>query len=402
MVRRGMNLENIKKSNRSAILQTLQKHGALSRKDIASLVGLTPASVTIICSELLEEGILVELGEAVEEKRAGRKKILVSINSDYKYVLCMGIEENETYLSIVNLSGQIIGSQTMPSDLNGDPEGFLRKAAMGCKAMLWEYQIPKEKILAVGVSIPGKVDRKRGVRMKTSGLSGGEIPIRRILQEELCYDVIIENNVKAYAKTEIVFGNGRSEDHIFMLKWGPGVGSAIIINGEIYRGSTGTAAEIGHTMVRKDGKLCKCGRTGCLETEISTHAIMNAIQEAYDSCSRPEEEMPEFHAWLQSGHQLRYNNSGEWGALQDKKLQAILQERAEYLAIATRNAVSLVDPDKIVVWGYLFDIPGLFEKFQEFYCSFDQERTKEFIVKSELQVRNTHTEALSIVMDELI
>ena len=91
MTFRGINLENVKNNNRSAILQLLNNNGAMSRKDIAGRTGLTAASVTLICTELLDEGIIVERGEAVEEKRAGRKKILVDLNPSYKSILCIGI-----------------------------------------------------------------------------------------------------------------------------------------------------------------------------------------------------------------------------------------------------------------------------------------------------------------------
>ena len=79
-----MNLENVKFNNQSAVLRLLNDRGAMSRKDIAEEVGLTAASVTSICTELLEKNIITELGEVAEEKRAGRKKILVDLNSHYK------------------------------------------------------------------------------------------------------------------------------------------------------------------------------------------------------------------------------------------------------------------------------------------------------------------------------
>ena len=87
----GINLENVKRNNRSAILKLLNDQGAMSRKDIAAALGLTPATVTVICSELIASQVLCELGEAQEDRRAGRKKILVGINYDRWRVLSVSI-----------------------------------------------------------------------------------------------------------------------------------------------------------------------------------------------------------------------------------------------------------------------------------------------------------------------
>lgn len=402
MVYKGINLENVKKSNRSAVLQLLNAQGAMSRKDIAEAIGLTPASVTIICTELLEEGIIKELGEAQEEKRAGRKKILVSLNSEYKYVLCVGVEANETYISITNLSGGIVGSKVILTDSSIEPADFFKKVSDEFKMIMWEHQITKDQVLAVGVSVPGKVDTERGISLRSYSVWDQEVPIKDILEAELGLEVVVENNVKAYAKTEILFGNGRSDDHILLLKWGPGVGSAIIINNELYQGATGSAAEIGHVLARRDGKLCKCGKRGCLETEISTHAIIDAVMEAYGTTEESHNQMPVLKEWLEAGHQMRYNNTGEWGALQDEKMQEILHKKVEFLAMTMRNAVGLVDPDKIVVLGYLFDVPGFFEYFKEVYNRYGVSEREDFFAKSELTAKDAHTEALSVVVELLL
>ena len=84
----GINLENVKRKNQSAVLRILNDRGTMSRKDIATVMGLTAASVTMICTELLDAGMIVELGEAEGEKKAGRKKILIDINYDFKTLGC--------------------------------------------------------------------------------------------------------------------------------------------------------------------------------------------------------------------------------------------------------------------------------------------------------------------------
>jgi predicted NBD/HSP70 family sugar kinase len=372
----------------------------MSRKDIAEAIGLTSASVTIICNELLEEGLILEIGEEEEEKRAGRRKILLAINDEYKYVLCVGMEGDETYLSITRLSGSIVAHKTIPTDAKIPPEEFCKRIADELKIMMWEQQLPREKVLAVGVSVPGKVDARQGVSVNSYSIWNESVPVRALLEAELSLPVIVENNVAAFAESEILFGNGRKDRYIFMLKWGPGVGSAFIIKEEVYRGATGSTTEIGHTIARKNGRVCKCGRKGCLETEISTHAIIRSILEAYGDTPESQNEMPVLKAWLDAGNTLSYKNTGEWGALQDEKLQQILYEKIELFALGMWNVVRLIDPDKIVVWGYLFEIPDAFDRFRDIYRANDPTAGEDFIVKSQLVAKTMHTEALSVVLEQ--
>ena len=112
----GINLEIVKISNRSAILKLLNDHGAMSRKDIAIELGLTPATVTLICTELLSAGILCEKGEVEEQKRAGRRKVLIDINYRFRYVLSVSIEAAETCIAISDLRGSSCSLKRLKTD----------------------------------------------------------------------------------------------------------------------------------------------------------------------------------------------------------------------------------------------------------------------------------------------
>ncbi len=394
----GINLENVKLSNRSSILRLLNNNGAMSRKDIAEAVGLTAASVTLICTELLEEGVIVELGEAEEQKRAGRKKILVDINHDYRSALCIAIESDETYISVTDLKGKVFCNFSMPTDKSMEPEVFLKSIADQCRKLLWENDILKDRIIGVAVTIPGRVDSEKGTSLNTYNIWTREVPVRDILAKELGFTVLVENNLKAYAQSEILFGRGREEENIFLLKWGPGVGSAIIINHQIYQGSSGGAAEIGHMTSGKDGKLCNCGCRGCLETQVSTHAIIADVMSAYEN---DKKSMPILNDWLLSGGKMTYRNTAEWGSLEDDSLKKIWQEKLDIIAHNVRNVMSIMDPDRVIVIGYMFDIPGVFDTFKEIYKEYDSSVASDFFVKSELSERFYHTEGLAVVLQEL-
>jgi len=391
---KGINLGNVKISNRSSILRLLNNNGAMSRKDIAEAVGLTAASVTLICTELLEEGVIIELGEAEEEKRAGRKKILVDVNHAYKNVITVAIEADDTYISVTDLGGQVKCSYQVTTNKEMAPNEYLKFICDECKRMLWENDIHKDTVLGVGVTVPGKVDRDKGVSLNTYNIWTTPVEVAQIMGKEMGFPIILENNLKAYAQSEIYFGKGKDEGNLFLLKWGPGVGSAIIVDQHIYQGANGMAAEIGHMTEGNDGRLCNCGRKGCLETYISTHAIINDIQES-------EKSMPVLDEWIKAGNVMKYNNTAEWASLNDEAMQEIIKAKVYRLAHNVRNAISLIDPDRVVLLGYMFDVPGLYDSFIECYKDFDSAIAEDFFVKSQISVGQNHTEGLALVLEEL-
>lgn len=375
-----MNLENVKFNNQSAVLRLLSDRGAMSRKDIAEEVGLTAASVTSICTELLDKEIITELGEVTEEKRAGRKKILVDLNSKYKNVLCIAIETDETYISVTDMKGNIIASQKMKTDWETEPEAFLERVANEAGRILWDHNISKDKLLGTGVTLPGKVDSENGLSLGAYTIWKKVLPVGEIIEKLLGTKVYVENNLKAAALYEILFGRGRDEKNLFLLKWGPGVGSAMIFDGKVYNGANNMAGEIGHTTLGKDGRLCKCGRKGCLELYVSTHAILDDIK-------------------LALGDEKAYKE--DINRLADENVRSLMDDKMDRLAQSLRNAVSLINPNRVVILGDIFDIPNMPKRFKEIYKAYDDSVDEDFIVKSASETKG-HVEPISMVLNDFL
>lgn len=375
-----MNLENVKFNNQSAVLRLLSDRGAMSRKDIAEEVGLTAASVTSICTELLDKEIITELGEVTEEKRAGRKKILVDLNSKYKNVLCIAIETDETYISVTDMKGNIIASQKMETDWETEPVAFLERVANEAGRILWDHNISKDKLLGTGVTLPGKVDSENGLSLGAYTIWKKVLPVGEIIEKLLGTKVYVENNLKAAALYEILFGRGRDEKNLFLLKWGPGVGSAMIFDGKVYNGANNMAGEIGHTTLGKDGRLCKCGRKGCLELYVSTHAILDDIK-------------------LALGDEKAYKE--DINRLADESVRSLMDDKMDRLAQTLRNAVSLINPNRVVILGDIFDIPNMPERFKDIYKLYDDSVEEDFIVKSGSDNKG-HVEPIAMVLNDFL
>lgn len=392
----GINQENVKQSNRSAILKLLCSDGAMSRKDIAQIIGLTPAAVTLICSELMEEGVLVEKGEAEQEKRAGRRKILVDINYGFKKVLCIRIEVDETYMTLTDLAGNKFSEKNILTDRAARPEDFLERVATFSKNMMWEAGVTKDDILAGGVSVTGIVDRKKGISKNSFQIWDEPVDVRSILEEKLGLDIVVENNVKACAYGELTYGDSRSKNNLMFVKWGPGVGSAITIDHHVYQGRDFRGAEIGHYIVEKNGVPCRCGKRGCLETVVSSHAFVDEIKRNLNP-----KDMPKLIQWLEDdSHELNANSIVEVIGLGDEGVRRIMDEKIDRLARTVENIISVLNPDNIIVYGTVFEVPGIFERFIQCCQAYDPELPEGYIKLSGLGNRITYIGPLAVAMDE--
>lgn len=397
MVYSGINLGNVKTSNRSTILKLLNDCGAMSRKDIALELGLTPATVTLICTDLLSAGILCERGEVEEEKRAGRRKVLIDINYEYRFVLSICIEAASTVISIGDLRGRCRASRRIPTDGAMNPELFLRRVADESKALMWERGLSREEVLGVGVSVPGPVNRSTGVSQHAYRIWNDPVPVAEYLNRDLGFPVIVENNVKAFAEGELIFGTGKEQENLLFIKWGPGVGSAIIIHGRLYDSQNSKTAEIGHCIVEKDGKLCRCGRRGCLETKVATHAVAERVR---DACTA--ETMPALYR-LMGGDtsQIEAKNITDWIRIKDEGMQQVLDEILEILARTTVNTTTILAPDQVIIYGEMFEIPEIEERFIQFCSHFDPSYRSGYIMKSDLSDRIDYIGPLAVVVNEL-
>lgn len=326
-----MNLSQVKKQNRSAVLSHLLQRGPLSRKDIAECSGLTPAAVTMICNELLQKGLLEELGADPDATGAGRKKVLVDIAYARYLLLAVSIELTDTVLTVTDLRGTPLLQKSLPTDRMAEPEAFLRVIAASGKELCGRIPLQGRTLIGSSVTIPGVVERTSGVSVHAYGIWQKSVPVCSLLRSLLHMPVLLENNVDAFAKAEMLYGSGRKYQNLLILKWGPGVGAAIVIDGQIYGGRHGKAAELGHFIVDREGLRCNCGRRGCLETKVSYPAL----------CKKQPFAMADF------GKVYR-------GAVQDGQAE-FFDDAIDLFARTVVNTMTILAPNRVILYGPMFD-----------------------------------------------
>ncbi len=404
MTKSGISLENVKINNKAAILEILNKKGEMPRKDIAAELKLTPAAVTLLCTELLEDGILLEKGEMQEEKRAGRRKVLIDINYDYKYIVAVNIETMNTYVTITNLKGHRISQRSLNTDSAMEPEEFLRRIASECKALLWECEKNSSQVLGMGICLPGIVNRKEGISEDTYSIWRRAVPVKKIMETYMNCPVIVENNIKAFAEGELLYGMGKTEENLLFLKWGPGVGSAMVIGNQVYEGAGRKAAEIGHYILESGQKKCLCGRTGCLETEVSITAVTEKLKAVYSKESTPELYRAT-HGDIQAltgefVYEMVENTSKEYSIRNTDAAARVFDECIAAMARVFVNVLTVMAPDRAILFGCMLENDKIRKRFLEICRFYDKRYDENYMAKSVLSKQITYIGAATLVARE--
>lgn len=337
MRKTGINMEHVKQQNRSLILHTINRLGPVSRKDLSFLTQLTPASITQTTTALLKEGILVETGTVIEKDAgAGRRKVLLDINAEMYRVCTINIEAEETTIAICDCKGILLNGTEgecllrFKTNRKLAPENYLHSIAEKCRQLMASLPKGSQKtIQCVSVGITGIVDRENGISTHAFGVWNREVNVREILNKELGLPVLLYNNVDAFALAELLYGTGKAQSNLLLVKWGPGVGCTIIIEDEIFEGRNGNSAEMGHMIVEQNGKQCDCGRKGCLETVVSYSALQELMS------FKPEDFG---HAFMNATKEIKYE----------------LRKRMGLFARCIVNTGTMFVPDKIILCGKLF------------------------------------------------
>ena len=396
MEQTGISLEQVKRKNRAYILRTINDEGPISRKDIAAKLQLTAASLTQTCALMIEEGLICETGTSKEDKGPGRKKVLVDINYDFRICYCIVIEPEKTAIAITNLKGDLKAFKRIRTIKDISAEEYLEKIARICLEL--KNEAGAGEITLAGVCISGLVDRNKKTSVHAYGIWEGEVEIGRILGEKLGCEVVLENNVTAFALAELYFGLGKKNDNLFFVKWGPGIGSAIITEKKIYEGELKKAAEIGHFIIEKDGERCSCGRRGCLETKLSYTAIRRSISKIYS-----KETTPELYK-LTCGdiNNITEDLSFDLFADCDEPVKDIMAKSINLFSLVITNSMTILSPSKVVLCGPVFKSVFLREKVIEGCTYFDPGYNSDNIIHTALADKEDYIGAAALCAKEVL
>lgn len=343
---------NIKNLNKHASVDLIRfTPGGISRVELARQLQLTRAAMTEIVSDLLSAGIVREM-EA--HRQAGRHPIALEINPDLGRVIGMDIGATHLSLLLADFSARVLQEIETPIDIREGPDSILATAEEQVNNLLRLAGVSRDEIAALGVGVPGPLDMETGTVRIPPIMPGWDCyPIRDYFARLYSCPVALNNDAELGVLGEWAYGAGRGERNLVYVKVGTGVGSGLLLDGQIYRGSTGSAGEIGHITIDENGPECSCGNRGCLEAMSGGRAIANRASAAVLEGERTQlSSIPAEK--ITSRDVIIAARSG------DLLAQQILIEAGHHLGTAIASMVNLFNPSMIVVGGNVAQIGDLF------------------------------------------
>jgi|GEM_PF-872626 len=364
-LKKGLKKEHLKYNNRSLILKNIFKNGPMSKKKLAEAIHLTPAALTLICNDMLKQEMLLEVGEK-EEKRAGRKEILLDINYNYAYVFGLDIKKDKTILALSNIGASILDKIEILNP-NYSDDCYFELIKKSVNKLLSKNKIDKEKILGLGISMIGIVNPKKGISVNSNGIWNRDVHLKKKLEDKLSIPVTADNDTRNLAIAHM-YQNKSFKDMIF-LKYGPQIGSTIIRKGEIFLGKYFYAGEMGHSILEDGKDYCPiCKRRGCLESSINFDRIISKIKKSY---IENKNDFPILKKIICDNIEKididTIFKAIELGAVKETEL---IKDSAKKLAITLLNSMSLIDPEMVILYGKAFDCKKFNEHFQNVILDF--------------------------------
>lgn len=365
MEQSGISKLDLKRCNRMQILKLLRQNGPTSRIDISRSLELTRAAVTIITNEMIENGVLYKKGEATptgKKPSRGRKKILIDIAPNYKFVLGVVVDRGIVSVGLSNLNGEVLGkrSERLPDML--DVKRMLDAIVTHARDIKAESCLTNDQILGMGLCIPTQHFQELGIFPRDNRMNFSVLT--KPLEEALGYRVVAEELVNSLAMAEIDFGyrhQAKPQNMVF-VRYRKDITSSVVLNNAIYFGSENKACQFGHLMVDTEGEPCDfCGSPGCLSSKISGQVLTEKIDAIYSRQRTPKlfEVLGED---AQAPGQRALNEAELFG---DREICDIIADASRYFAMGLVNTIRLFDPEKIVFFGRMFENTALVNCVQE-------------------------------------
>ncbi len=325
-----------------AVLRLIWQERRISRAEIARRASLSRSTVSEIVNEILPMGIVAEVGEGLSQ--GGRRPIVLEFQDDACVIL--GVEMGATHVgaALTDLRGRVLAWESREHPVRTDPPGTRRLIAELCRACLAAPAGTGRPLIGIGVAVPSPVDPSHPDRLSTIVLPAWEA---RLGLDDLARQhgvpLMVDNDANLGALAEHWWGAGRGIDDLAYIKVAMGIGSGHVIGGEIYRGATGVAGEIGHLSIDPQGKPCICGLRGCLVTLVGGPALLE----------RAAELAPRFPDSRLAGRAITVLDLEDAAMAGDALALTVAQEAASHLGRGVAGLLNLMNPSLVIVGGDL-------------------------------------------------
>ena len=326
-------VNDIRDINQTIFLHLIREKQPISRADIAKHTGLRPGTVSAIVNRLIKTGFVYEGTEGPSS--GGRPPKNLHINAESVYVLAVDIGVSDTVFAIGDFNGRVLHQKSITTE--GKPEVFLNRLCSEIERLI-ASKYSRSRFGAFGVSVPGLIDRESGTVEVSPNLEWNNVPLRDILTARFNLPVFVENDANAAAFSEFWYGpldEAKVKNLLFILVV-EGLGTGLIINGQMHVGSRHGLGGFGHMSIDPSGELCSCGRRGCWETFASERATVERYHRVTAKQGLPFVSLKDLIVLA--------NNNDEM-ALESLKITA------EYLGEGISNLAHSIFPETVVIGG---------------------------------------------------
>ncbi|MCX5375249.1 ROK family transcriptional regulator [Streptomyces sp. NBC_00091] len=322
---------SLHRANLERVVRAVRLAGSLTQAEIARTTGLSAATVSNIVRELREGGTV----EVTDTSAGGRRARSVSLSGDAGIVI--GVDFGHTHLRVAvgNLAHQVLAEEAEPLDVDASwVDGFDRAESLVGR-LIAGVGVGRDKVIGVGLGVPGPIDVESGTLGSTAILPGwAGINPRQELSQRLGVPVYVDNDANLGALGELVWGSGRGVRDLAYIKVASGVGAGLVINGQIYRGPGGTAGEIGHITLDESGPVCRCGNRGCLETFAAARYVLPLLQGTH-------------------GPELTMEKVVELARAGDPGCRRVITDVGRHVGSGVASLCNLLNPSRVVLGGSL-------------------------------------------------
>ncbi|AGF56121.1 putative NBD/HSP70 family sugar kinase [Clostridium saccharoperbutylacetonicum] len=323
-----VNHSKIKETNRKKIITLLLEKNEITKLDISRILDISITTVSTNITELKNEGIVEDVRHL--ESTGGRKAIAVKLSENCKFSIGIALTPNNIKIALVNLKKEIIEKLKIRHKNNGI-ENLIGIINENIALLMEKHNLDSEKILGIGISLPGTVDFENGI-IKYSYLLGIKDFNLKEKFEHLNVPIYVDNEANLSAYYEFLNRKNILKNLLY-VSITDGLGLGIIIDGKIYRGDNDSSGEFGHIKVALNGKKCKCGARGCLEAYTSMNSLVDGYNEVSLEAISDVEEFEELYL------------KGE------EATKKVLDKYLKILGMGISNLIMLLDPNTVIIGG---------------------------------------------------
>lgn len=338
------NSSDLKVLNRLLVRETIHTCGPIARYQIARKTGLTPTTVTVIVNDLMNEGVVREIG--LGKSTGGRRPVLLELNPSCAYVFAVRVQRGEIITALIDVTGRCIAKHVLRSG-SSLPDDVIDVVGRSFEALLEEAGVERRRALWCGVASPGLVNPKAGVVERSTNMAWEKVALGDMLSQRLGgVSVHVENISNAAALAETKYGSARGCTELLYVNLSVGIGAGIISGGMIYGGARGYAGELGHiALTPYGGPECFCGKTGCLEAYCGLRTVMGRIRNVMSPDLLKKHEL--------SAEAMTLEDIVSHSLDQTSEIRDVLDDVAHMVGTALCNLLCLFNPEVIVIGGEL-------------------------------------------------